>query len=218
MEMQLKQGAQVVTADGHDVGSIDRVVMDPRTKEVTHLVVRKGFLFTEDKVVPLNLIAAATEDRVRLREDAGDLQALPDFEETHYLPVGEEEVPRSYTAGYVPPFYWYPPIGVPTAAAGYPGYITQPYVTETEQNIPESSVALQAGAKVISADGQEVGSVERILTDPRSDRASHFLISQGLLLKERKLIPITWVDSVGEDKVHLAVGSGLLNALREYQT
>jgi len=42
------------------------------------------------------------------------------------------------------------------------------------------------------------------------------VISQGLLLKERKLVPVRWVDVVGEDEVHLAVGSRLLDELREY--
>lgn len=215
--MQLKQGAEVYTASGKKVGSVDRVVMDPRTKEITHVVVRKGFLFTEDKVVPIDLIGATIQDQVVLREDAGDLEALPHFEETHYLPAGEEEIPPTYRAGYLPPLYWYPPMGVPSAAAGYPGYGTQPYTTQIEQNIPEGTVALQEGAKVVSADDKEVGTVERILTDPRSDQATHFLISQGLFLKEKKLIPTAWVDIVGENEVHLAVGSRLLETVSEYR-
>ena len=66
--MQLQQGATVRTADGKDVGHLDRVVMDPKSKEVTHVIVRKGMLFTEDKVVPLSLIASSTKDEVRLRD------------------------------------------------------------------------------------------------------------------------------------------------------
>lgn len=92
--MEFKQGATVEMPTGDNVGHIARVVLDPRTKEVTHVVVRKGFLFTEDKVVPTSLIASATEDRVRLREYAGDLRQLPVFEETHYHPVNEAELSR----------------------------------------------------------------------------------------------------------------------------
>ena len=85
--MQLKPDTQVVTADGKRVGAIDRVVLKPDTKEVTHVVVQKGFLFSEDKVVPLSLIGPATADKVTLRPDAGDLQELPNFEESYYIPV-----------------------------------------------------------------------------------------------------------------------------------
>ena len=55
-------------------------MLDPETKEGTHIVVRKGFLFTEDKVIPMALISAATEEGVTLRENVGDLQTLPLFE------------------------------------------------------------------------------------------------------------------------------------------
>ena len=85
--MQFKDGTSVYTFDGQDVGRVDRVVLNPKTKEVTHLVVRKGLLFAEDKIIPLHLIATATEDRVSLREGAGELDDLPPFEEIHYIPL-----------------------------------------------------------------------------------------------------------------------------------
>lgn len=57
--MQFKEGTDVFTIDGDKVGSIDRVVIDPRNNEVTHLVVRKGFFFPTDKVVPMDLVRTA---------------------------------------------------------------------------------------------------------------------------------------------------------------
>src|SRR5439155_22796917 len=105
----------------------------PLTRDVTHVVVRKGFLFTEDKVVPIDLIATATEDRVMLRSDVGDPDALPQFEEAHYIPLAEAEPDIRHAAQNATPLYWYPPVGV--AAWGYPGYFaTGPlYVTHTEK-------------------------------------------------------------------------------------
>lgn len=214
--MELKKGTTVETPAGESVGHIDRVVMNPRTKEVTHVVVRKGFLFSEDKVVPISLIASTSEDRVMLREDAGDLQQLPAFEETHYHTVNESELGReSGRVGYAPPLYWYPPvIGMGPMTYPYPG---PGYVAETQENIPQGTVALKEGAKVISSDGKHVGNVERIFTEPQADRATHLLISRGLLLKERKLVPMSWVSDVTEDEAYLSVGSGTLEELREYQ-
>lgn len=77
--MQFKQGTHVYTTDGKDVGAIDRVVLDPRTDEVTHVVVRRGWLFTEDKVVPIDLIDQAVAEQVQLRSDVRDLDQLPEF-------------------------------------------------------------------------------------------------------------------------------------------
>jgi uncharacterized protein YrrD len=58
---------------------------------------------------------------------------------------------------------------------------------------------------VISADGKHVGNVERVLADPSVDQVTHLVISQGLFTKANKLIPISYVMTVGEDTVHLRV-------------
>src|SRR5436309_1374760 len=83
--MQFQAGADVLNANDEKVGKVDRVVLDPRSKEVTHLVVRKGALFKTDKVLPVGMVASTDPDRVRLRPDAEALAGLPDFEETHYV-------------------------------------------------------------------------------------------------------------------------------------
>lgn len=216
--MQFKQGVSVYTADGQDVGRVDRVVIDPRTKTVTDIVVQKGFLFTEDKVVPISLIASATNDRVSLRPDAGELDKLPSYEETHYLPLTDAEAAAaSYPIGYAPPFYVYPPMGGWVGySMNYPSYYA-PRAVDTEQNIPEDTVALREGARVISADGQHVGNIEQVLTESFADRAASFVISQGVIFKERKRIPMAWVSKIEEDEVHLNVHADMLNQVRAYQ-
>jgi uncharacterized protein YrrD len=178
--------------------------LDPQTKDVTHLVVRKGFLLTEDKVVPVDLIGAETGKGIALRGDVSDLEALPAFEETHYIQA--VEVPPSTTPSDVSPlFYWYLRLdNVPPMPIADP---PTPPVVETEQNIPEGTVALKEGAKVIAADGRQIGAVEQVLTDPRLGRATYLVIAQGLLVKERRRIPINWVSEVKEDEIHLTVGS-----------
>jgi len=221
--MRYEQGANVYTAEGDKIGEINRVVMDPKTHEVTHVVVQKGFLFTVDKVVPVSLIGPAIEDRVTLRENAGDLEALPDFEETHYILLSEEEEKAATEQGQARPLYWYPPAGAlwwrSGGYLGFPGlfYPMPPYVVETERNIPDGTVALKEGAKVISADDEHVGDVEVMLTDPQENRVTHLVISKGLLLKERKLIPTSWVSIVMSNEIHLAVGSSVIEGLRDYE-
>jgi uncharacterized protein YrrD len=203
--MQFKQDAPVISTDGQTMGHLARVVIDPRSNEITHIVVRRGFLFTEDKLVPISLVAAGKEDRVTLRNPAKDLTNLPNFEETHFIPTDQEEV-SLYPVGQAPSLYWYPPVGVPMPLG----------ITETAENIPEGTIALKEGAKVLTPDGEVVGTIEQVLTDPLADRVTHFLISQGMLFPEKKLIPITWVSEVNEDEVYLAVGKRTLEALQHY--
>ncbi len=225
--MQFKDGTHVFTADNQDVGTVDRIVIDPRTDELTHIVVQQGFLFTEDKVVPIELVASANEDRIVLRPDAGDLEHLPPFEEQYYARIDEaERQARAYPGtGYVSPVFGYPPYGAAwpvypgVVGAGYAG-VGQPegqFVERTELNIPDHTAALKKGARVISADDQHVGEIESVLVDKQSSRATHFVISQGLLFKDHKLVPADWIKVTGENEVFLSVHSKTLEGLPDYQ-
>lgn len=216
MELELKEGTSVFTSGGEEVGKINRFVLDPETNEVTHIVVQKGWLFAEDKVVPIEWVSTATEDRVTLNEDADDFDQLPPFEETHFIRVAEDaNRPSDYpTYRYAPAYYWYPPSGY----IGYPvGYYGWPPV-ETQQNIPGNTIPLQEGANVMSSDDEHVGDVERLFVDRASNSVTHFLVSEGLLFKEKKLVPAHWVRTVEEDKVHLNVSSKMLERLPVYES
>lgn len=228
---ELKEGTSVFTADGDELGEINRFILDPSTNEVTHIVVQKGWLFPEDKVVPFDRIRFEAEEGLVLDEEIEDFDQLPPFEETHYVEAqpgrtdtGRTDTDRTDTAraeeraAYPtgPAYYWYPPYGY----LGYPAYGPGPYgwpVGLTHQNIPEGTVPLQEGADVISSDGEHVGDVERLLIDDDNNRVTHFLISQGVFFKDRKMVPANWIRTVKDDKVQLNVTSVLLEGLPSYE-
>lgn len=203
--MQFNQGAGVTTVDGKEAGHIDRVVIDPKTKEITHVVIRWGLLQRKDKVVPINTVTSEQEGKLTLHVRGDELELLPDFEEEHYILVDEGrggETPSAVVS--YPPY----PGGVPGIANYNPRY-----VAETHLNIPDNTVALKEGAKVIARDHKEVGHVTQVLASTPDDRVTHFLIVKGLLLKEQRLIPVEWVDRLADDEVHLAIDSGTLDRL-----
>jgi len=212
--MELKEGTSVFTPSGEEVGNIKRFVIDPATKEVTHVVVQKGWLLREDKVVPIKMINSANEARVELDQQVEDYELLPPFEETHYVEAPEKE-DYGQSATRAVPVYWYPPVGYLASPTYGPTIYNWPPV-ETKLNIPEHTVPLKEGADVISVDEKHVGGLERLFVSSDNDRVTHFVISQGLLLKERKLVPAHWVDRVEEDKVHLTVSADLLDRLPAY--
>ena len=226
--MQFKKGTPVYTASGDEVGHIDRVVLDPQTNEVVGVVVRKGFLFTEDKVILMNAIARSVEDQVVLRADIKDLDSMPTYEDVQYIPLSEANVekdaitPNTADISYAAPVYWYPPVGLGAMYPGGAGYAgvapitNEGYVTKTDKNIPEGTVALKEGARVISSDDKHVGNLERIFTENVKDKATHFLISQGLFFKATKLVPMSWVKTVQDNEVLLTVPAELLNRLPDY--
>jgi uncharacterized protein YrrD len=219
--MQFKQGVSVYTLDGKEAGHVDRVVLEPKTNEITHLVIRKGLLIKEDKVVPVGLVEAAKEERVTLRLDREQLEQLPNFEETDYVPLTDDdpewERARPALTGPVgvtaPAMYWYPAYG----GTPLPGYPASGYVAETRTNIPEGTVAVKTGAKVVTRDDKDVGDVVQLLTDLYDDRVTHCLISKGLLLKEKKLIPVGWIESWSDDEVRLSVGAKTIERLPVFE-
>lgn len=80
-------------------------------------------------------------------------------------------------------------------------------VAETLVNRNKGTVAIMEGARVVTSDGEEIGNIERVLARPEADGPTHYLIAQGLLLKQKKLVPVEWINSFGQDEVRLAVGA-----------
>ena len=194
-----QKNAHVLAANGEQVGTLERVVLNPETKVVTDIVIRTGSLFNKEaRVVPVELVAESAENQIVLSNKAGALESFPPFEERHIVDrKGDLDQPPQNAA---PVVYGNPGFGPMIVEA--PG---EQFVTQIEQNIPEGTVAMKEGAKVITADGKHIGNVERVLADSSVDQVTDLVISTGLINKEMHLIPIKWVMTVDEDSVHLRV-------------
>jgi uncharacterized protein YrrD len=214
--MQFRQGAEIITNQGHAIGQIDRIVLNPKTRQVTDIVI-KGRAFPAAKVVPVDLVAAGENDRIVLQADDRRLEQLPNFEEKRFVVLNEEELgrePSRSLSTYVPMVYMYAPY--PETAVLPPA--EPAYTEEVEENIPEGTVAVKEGAKVVAYDGKTVGNVEQVLTAPKSEQATHFVVSQGLVHKTKWLVPVDWIDTLDQDQVRLAVTSKTIKELRKYET
>ncbi len=223
-QVELKEGTDVYTRDGREVGKINRFVLNPETNEITHIVIQKGGLFSEDKVIPFARVRSTSENKVVLDENLPDFDQLPPFEETHYIGLSERDkaartVPAdAYPADvFVPGFYWYPPFGYAANPAAQLPYTTWPRA-EKEQNIPANTVPLKEGAKVVSSDDKHAGNIERLLVEPNTNKVTHFVIAEGMLFKDRKLIPANWIKSVSEKEVRLNVSADILERVPTYRS
>ena len=207
--MIIEQGEKVITSEGDVAGEISRVVLDPKTKEVTDIVVKEGFLFKEERVVPIDLVQYSDEEELQLRDTPVDFNKLPVFEETHHILLDEEELNRM-EGGSASAYYRFPPL----YSGGWmaESEVARPYLEKRVENIPEGTVALKEGATVLDLDGEPVGDVEQILTETQQDQATHLVVLEGLIFKEKKLIPIEWVSTIMEGEVHLAVGPQILES------
>jgi uncharacterized protein YrrD len=213
--MRFKDGTPVVTADDHRVGDIARVVINPHTREVTHIIVRKGFLFADDSIVPIELVESAGADEVRLRHTKEDMPELQALVEQHFVPIDELDEDAEISAAQ--PLISYPPVGGPWWGMDYVTYMPGQVVVESEPNLPEGSLLLNQGARVTSADGKHVGDIDEVITEPDSGKATHFVVAAGLFFKERKLIPTGWIQKARTDEVLLSVRASVLEGLPDYK-
>ena len=201
--MDFREGTSVYTSDGLESGRLHRVVIDPENHAVTHIVVQRGFLNKEDKVVPLEKVISALQDGVILECSAEELNEMAPLNTTHLVPMSGARGRDTYVSG---------------APGSFINQSPEDYVVEeTTRTIPEELVALKEGAPVVSTDDEQVGQVERVGTTPQPRQVTHFIVSQGLLRKVRKMVPIRWVSILAEEKVFLEVGTQQLKELPEFE-
>jgi len=100
--------------------------------------------------------------------------------------------------------------------AGFISDAVPDQVIQTETSIPEGRIAISEGAEVLSADDKHIGNVEQVITNAESNTVTHFVIGQGFLLKEHKVVPASWVNSMEDDKLRLSVESTVFDRLPDY--
>ncbi len=185
--------AKVQCVDG-PCGKSTRVVLNPTSDEVTHLVVRERSLPHAERLVPMNLVMEAAPEMIRLRCTEKEFGELDSFVETAVI---KEDV-RDYA----------------------PGAANEPYVvpdsTEVkveEESVPANELAVRRGARVEATDGQ-VGQVDEFLIDPRTGRISHLVLREGHLWGQKDVtIPVSEIDVIAEDAVYLKLDRESVEAL-----
>jgi hypothetical protein len=85
-------GAEVICPDG-TAGQLEMLGVRPHSDEITHLIIRRGFLFQRDLLVPADLIEAITPETntVQLAPPLAEVAALSPYESKHQgwqTPVG----------------------------------------------------------------------------------------------------------------------------------
>lgn len=209
--MQFKEGTDVHTIDGDKVGTIDRLVIDPITNEVTHVIVQKGFIFTEDRVIPINALIESEDDSARLSATVEDLEDFPKYEQDYFVATQPGYMDTPYTDWDVQPLYYYPPIG----PEQYPYYDGPHRQKVSKQTVPESSVEIGEGTKVVTLDDEHAGDVEKVFTN-EDGQLTHLLISKGIIFSTERLVPAGWVRQVNDDEIKLYVRKEVVEDLPEY--
>jgi sporulation protein YlmC with PRC-barrel domain len=191
-------GADARCADGV-CGKVVRVVVDPVARAVTNLVVQPGHWVGLGRLVPLDLVDAATPDEVRLRCTRAKFDELDFAEDEHFAPGISLDQHPGYSAEQTLMLPYYSRVvgeDMPQTPEDEPiGYYG---------SLPPGQVGVRRNKRVYATDG-EIGRVEGLVIDPGNHHVSHVLLQEGHLFGRREVaIPIGAVTGV-VDSVQLNI-------------
>lgn len=76
-EIAFHRGSQVEATDG-TVGQIDEFLIDPKSEQITHIILREGHLWGKKEItIPISAIDHIGEDVIYLKLDRRAIEALP---------------------------------------------------------------------------------------------------------------------------------------------
>jgi hypothetical protein len=200
---QFSIGSEVACSDGA-CGDLRRVVVDPIARALTHLVVEPRHRASAARLVPIELVESSAGG-VLLRCTTAEFEALPDAEETQFLPGTGDEWDYGPQDTFALPFYSLGgtdggPLG-PIGPVGPVGVGVGPQAF-TVDRVPAGEVEVRRGERVHATDGA-IGRVRGLVVDPRDHHVTHVLLDEGHLWGQKRVaIPIGAVTSV-EDGVRL---------------
>lgn len=179
-------GAGVSCADGA-CGEVTRVVINPVTRKLTHLVVEPAGRRGLGRLVPLGLVDA-TSGEIQLRCTIAEFEMLDPAEETQFVPGT-----KGYAAYGPEQVLSWPWLSLGGTAAVDGDSVAGVSETVTYDTVPLGEVAVRRGDRVHATDG-EIGHVEGLVIDPRNHHVTHVLLQEGHLWGRKEVaIPISAV-------------------------
>lgn len=209
---QFRIGSPVVGREG-TVGSLQRVVIDPESEQITDLIIRLDAPGPERQVVlSTSHVGKADDQQIDINLSREEAQRLPDFEEVRFRQPSEAwpGLP-DYTPDVV--LFWAPRTAV--EAFRRPIIVTEPNV-EGVRHIPEGSVTVSADLEVFCG-AEMVGRVKRVLLDPDADHATHLVVRHGVYPAEEKAVPVSHVQRVTDTTVELDCRAADLESFPAYR-
>lgn len=200
---KLKWGSKVVSEDGKEVGKLLSIVMYPNKRQITHIVIEKGFFNRTEKLIPIENIVFAAKDEVRINVKSDSMIKFKDFESIQFI-EGENENEN------ITPIYWYRPVDAYTELYPLPLY-------GAKQNIPKGEEYLEEGSCIFSVDNEELGYIKSLICNSEGNITHVIIDTKQFSSKGDKLIPVDWIKKIKECKIYLSMTYKFVEDLPEYK-
>jgi sporulation protein YlmC with PRC-barrel domain len=192
--MPFRIGADASCTDGAR-GQVSRIIVNPVTREVTHLAIDPTHQRDPGRLVPVDLVEATT-GQIRLRCTLAEFQTLQPAREAESVrdpdSTGHDNAPKRVN--------W----AVWMHMARDPGKSEAPQQVWVD-SVPSGEVDIHRGLTVCATDG-EIGQVQGLVVDPGGHQVTHVLLQEGHMRGRKEVaIPIGAVTKIGTLLIHLSL-------------
>lgn len=194
--MDIRLNVDVHCKDGR-CGRSTYIILNPITERLTHLVVREQWPSRIERMVPIDWVVITTRDVIVLGRTREEFTQLEEFTQTEFV---FRDVPQLASDPKVTMFW--------------PYVVSSHRVVDQEvRSIPYDELAVKRGTAVQATDGK-VGSVDEFVVDTEDGQISHLVLSESNLLGTTEVvIPISYIDFLGEEGVYLNVDKKTIKEL-----
>ena len=198
--MPFRIGAGASCTDGA-CGQVSRIIVNPVTREVTHLAVDPKHRPGPGRLVPVDLVDIAT-GQIRLRCTLAEFQTLRPAQDAESVPgldpTGQDNAPKKVK--------WVV-AGTPGSGVGVFARPPEPEAPQqaTVDYVPSGEVAIHRGLTICATD-DEIGQVQGLIVEPGGHQVTHVLLQEGHIRGRKEVaIPISAVTKIGTMLIHLSL-------------
>jgi len=214
----LRLHADVLSRDGHKLGSLSKFVFDTETMRVTHIVVDTGILrsgealwkggwgLSHDRLVPIGAVEDATSDAVRITMSAEEFKDhAQDYAEEYFV-----QTPDAVKGA--------PDLSdVRRLAMSLPGE-PGPYLMGMTRRLDAGEAAVPDDAPVWRLNPhQKIGEVERVIYDEVTKQLRALVIRRGFLFSKDVVLPAEHIVEVVAGIVRVQLDDAALRSLETFE-
>jgi uncharacterized protein YrrD len=207
MHYDYKFDAQVNGRD-KQIGRLQKVVVDEKTKMVTHLLVATGRLFKQAVALPVHVVEAITDPR--------EIQLSIYSDEVSKYPVYSEIVISNEPTITSSPAYILSADGLPVTtplATLEPDIMTQAEMVRF--GVPEGAVLL-SGETAVSGIEDRIGRLSHVLVDEAFGCMVQLVVTRGNRPPQILVISVETIEKLEDTLIQVAVTKAEVEQLPEY--
>jgi uncharacterized protein YrrD len=210
--MDIEINNKVMSSDGEEIGTVDRLIIDQESMKVREFVIQQGAIFGSDKIVDIEHIANIDGDgTIHLSITKDQAEDLTEFVESRYIqpnPGDFDLMPQTWAAGGAGggPLFW----GPAGPGRGYPGEgsmfepaPSDPPDMEPASSVDQTAAVIAEGTEVIARDGESLGTIEEVHYDA-SGRITHLTVERGWISSDKLTISADLIDATGPEGIKLS--------------